>query len=627
MRHVAPGFTILAALLIAVPARADAPSTTTVAAVSARAETIAWHVVRDGDTLEGLSQRYLGQSERWPENWHLNPKLANPHKLTPGTRLQIKVGAGGGGPDALLSRKSQTVDDKLGPLTWSDAVENDLLLDRDGLRTREKSSAELTFDDGARLLVTEDSLLFLRRRGAKLVPEAPREVEIEQGTADVRAGERPAQNDIEIVFGDAHATSKLRGQANGDSRVRRATSGEGAFMVYRGSGAVEAAGTRFDVAQGTGSVVPASGPPAPPEALLPAPRVTSPASGAVLGCNNPPLRWAAVPGAATYEVDLCRDADCAALVDRASGVTEPTWRSAALAAGDYFLRVAARSASGLDGYPTLVPFRIAPGAAVAGAAAATATIAATGVNAQRGDTLWLDGRSQLALVSSDGSSPAGAALLLDGKPAALEALHGPWPTGPHTAAVTVAGACGEPETLSTVRFAVDSEPPSVRWETANLPPSPDQMAAKETEKRRRFPPPVRWPLPAQLEWSLDGISWVPFSWGVPQPWQRGPLVPPAAWYSTLDDPENPGRLPQPVDESVLYLRAPQANPFRAGSPVKLEGWTALALHVTDGGSGVARLYPRPIELAKGNWVLRIQVADAVGNRQVIDWPIVAKSGK
>src|SRR6188508_575837 len=127
-------------------------------ATPAGEERVVWHVVRPGDTLEGLSERYLGDHERWPENWRLNPQLVNPHRIEPGERLRLKVAAGGGAPDAVLQRKSNNVDDKLGPLTWSDAIENDLLLDRDGVRTSALSSAELAFSDGARLLVTEDSL-------------------------------------------------------------------------------------------------------------------------------------------------------------------------------------------------------------------------------------------------------------------------------------------------------------------------------------------------------------------------------------------------------------------------------------------------------------------------------------
>ena len=54
---------------------------------------VGWHDVQPGETLEGITAHYLGTSERWRENWHLNPSLQNPHMITPGTRLRIIMSA------------------------------------------------------------------------------------------------------------------------------------------------------------------------------------------------------------------------------------------------------------------------------------------------------------------------------------------------------------------------------------------------------------------------------------------------------------------------------------------------------------------------------------------------------
>ncbi|MEO8503653.1 MAG: LysM peptidoglycan-binding domain-containing protein [Acidobacteriota bacterium] len=623
---------------IAFPAVAGAvekASGNAVAAPSGSAQEFeAWHIVRPGDTLEGLSGRYLGDPERWPENWRLNPQVQNPHKLTPGERLKIKILERPTEPDAVLRRKSRAVDDKLGPRNWDNATENDLLLDRDGVRTGAKSSTELAFNDGARLVVTEDSLLFLRQQGGTLQAQPVRGVEIREGTADIAMSARATQfADVEIVMGEARATSKSASGAESQSRARHASSGNAEFMVYRGEGAVEAAGSKVAVPEGTGTAVPPHGAPMPPEALLAAAAILEPASGAALTCASPLVRWSPVVGAVSYVVEICQDANCATLIDRATGVAGAQWRAPALVPGSYFARVTARSANGLDGYSTNLPFQVSATASAptttssTGATAQDMSIVATGVMAQRGDTLWIDSRSQLTVVNSRGVAATGFMPSLDGKPVGFAAWGGGWTPGPHTASAVGANDCGATATLATVRFAVDLDAPAVTWDRVNLAPSGAQLEAKETEQHHRFPPPIRRPLPAQLEWSLDGISWIPFSWGVPLPWRRGPHLPPASWYSTLDDPESPGRLPAPVDEATLYLRAPQANPFRAAAPVNLSGWTALAVKVRDTESGVARLYPRPVELLKGDWVLRIETADQVGNRKVIDWPLVPKSEK
>src|SRR5439155_27287729 len=139
----------------------------------------------------------------------------------------------------------------------------------------------------------------LRQRGQHLTAETPRGVEIQQGSADVRGtAAAGAIADVEIVLGNAHATSMLSAHRDGQSRARRGTDGPSAFMVYRGEGTVEAAGTRVALPQGTGSALPASGPPTPAETLLPPPALVEPANDAVLTCGRPPVRWSAIPAAA-----------------------------------------------------------------------------------------------------------------------------------------------------------------------------------------------------------------------------------------------------------------------------------------------------------------------------------------
>ena len=50
-----------------------------------------WHVVRPGDTLEGLARKFLGSHEAWRELHRLNPNVADPNVLTPGQRIRIWV--------------------------------------------------------------------------------------------------------------------------------------------------------------------------------------------------------------------------------------------------------------------------------------------------------------------------------------------------------------------------------------------------------------------------------------------------------------------------------------------------------------------------------------------------------
>ena len=113
--------------------------------------------------------------------------------------------------------------------------------------------------------------------------------------------------------------------------------------------------TSTRVGAGMGTKVPQSGPPQTPEKLLAAPILRD----AFLrwNYNNGRINWHAVERAASYTVELCKDSQCNALAWRKTGVkppagAEPMLQLGDLPAADYFVRIIAETASGLDGYPS-----------------------------------------------------------------------------------------------------------------------------------------------------------------------------------------------------------------------------------------------------------------------------------
>jgi len=69
------------------------------------------YVVQPGDTLWDISSRFLTDPWYWPEIWHVNPQVANPHLIYPGDTLaltwvdgQPRVTVASGGPTRLSPR-------------------------------------------------------------------------------------------------------------------------------------------------------------------------------------------------------------------------------------------------------------------------------------------------------------------------------------------------------------------------------------------------------------------------------------------------------------------------------------------------------------------------------------------
>src|SRR5436305_3134160 len=221
------------------------------------------HTVRPGDTLEQLAEIYLGSARRWLEIARLNPGLGDPRRLPPGRRLHILTASGSTFAAAQIDRLSNKVEERPVPQDWSQAQENDFLVEQDGVRTHPKASAEMRFGDGTRLTVTEDSLVFLRRSGDRLKGVPRKSVEIVEGQAEVAAdparaaGRRP---EVEIVLGKARATSRPNPAGVAHARARRPVEGGAKVMVYGGVGEVEAAGANGDAAEGLGPSVGKGGP-------------------------------------------------------------------------------------------------------------------------------------------------------------------------------------------------------------------------------------------------------------------------------------------------------------------------------------------------------------------------------
>ena len=558
---------LLAVLLLAPAVASAQPRTPQPQPSVVAGESISWHTVRPGETLRGIAAQFLGSSSLWTDLHRLNPGIADPDRISPGLRIRVPAETSSL-PAARLNRLSRQVEDQPSPIPWRNAQVGDMLVERDGVRTRQKSSAEMQFLDGARLTLTEDSLVFLHRSGNTLVGTPKKSIEIVQGQAELMARAASATApppEVEIVLGSTKATSRPDAAGPARTRARRSEEGGAKLMAYAGASDVEAGGAKVAVPRGMGTSVASQGPPSPPEPLLPAPVLVSPPSGAERACSNPPFSWQPVPEADSYIVEICRDSGCGSLVDRRIGETGTAWRPAALPVGDLYWRVTARSRSGLDGYPSEA-VRVAVTSdrlAAEGKAAATApgALQVGGPQVIVGDRLFV---SPAATVSVAGTEATGWVPVVGGKEQA--AWPSPWTAGEQTvAAVTPDGGCGERSALAPVSFVVDADGPRIRWEVGNRQELEDRLAPDSERERLRLRGRRSGGRPASDAWLSDAgvyrlpLPWVPKNEHVAQFPIEIVSDRPQAFFAAPDTISMVDGKESRIDERVLWIAADDAG--------------------------------------------------------------------
>ncbi|HEX4956188.1 MAG TPA: LysM domain-containing protein [Thermoanaerobaculia bacterium] len=576
--------------LVAAPWVAAAPQTP---------QQTGWYTVRAGDTLRDLSRRLSGQEALWEANWRLNPDLRNPHLLAIGLRLKLYLSQPVPAEAARVMRIHRQVDQKPEPMAWESAQVDQLLQDKDGVRTRERSSTRLGFGDGSQLSVSESSLVFMRRIGSALRGVPRDEIEIVSGQGDLEAERGPTRaRGIDIVLGGARAAPQPGEDGSLKARARR-PGGGAQLMVYEGTSDVEAKGAKVAVGRGMGTNVPEGKAPLPPEKLLDAPRLIAPPAGTPVEASGSRFRWDAVPGAASYLFELCEEPGCERLLARAN-VSAPEWQpSEPLPPATYHWRVTAVSASGLDGYPAQSAALIV----VAGRLdreAPKVAFTVSGPRAGCGQRVLLGPGGQVLPRAEDtGSGLADWTLILDGQPV-TGAAWGSLTTGQHRLEGAVRDRAGNIASLPAVEVYYDDVAPLLEATRADAERfvrfgqpgtgerEPSRRELKALEKKG-----------ARLEWSSDGRLWLP-------------LVP-------ASGPE--GVALAASDRPQIFVRGVAGSRLAEGE----------LLHITarDEACGVETLrfgIGRPKLATSGGapWVLWVEAVDLVGNLARREWELVEK---
>jgi hypothetical protein len=310
------------------------------------------YMVQIGDTLESIAQKFLGDSSLWKELLTANPDITNPHFIKPGSVIKIVPVQSIVAKRATIQQVFRQVEQMPFPRPWAPASVGGILGERDGVRTFEKSSSELRFDNDTRMIVSEDSVVFLREASPAPTSVSRKAIEIRAGQADLdlKRNAQGGQIDIEFHIGDTKGTARAGAGGHGTSRARRADDGGSRIMVYGGEGEVVAAGRTVPIPTGMGIAVASNGRTNGPEKLLDAPKTLTPNDSQSFDYSNPTFDWEPVQGAQSYTVEVCRDPQCGQLVDRAVGVRMTRWTPRVLPIGVLYWRVSASSPTGLDSF-------------------------------------------------------------------------------------------------------------------------------------------------------------------------------------------------------------------------------------------------------------------------------------
>jgi LysM repeat protein len=312
-------------------------------------DTTIQHQVKSGETLHSITRHYLGTDILWQENWKLNPHITNPNMLTIGEELTIIKERIIPAEKARILDVTNRVEKK--PITsdWKSTHAGDELVQQEGVRTYEKSSALLAFNNDSTLKVLEYSQIFLQSRNTSLTGTDSATIEIIKG--DTELNWEPLANqisDITIVIGQTLSKPTLKQGETTELRTGMTAQGNSVISVYQGNSAVESAGSQVQVKQGMGVAVKPGEIPPKPQKLLAAPQANI--SQSVYDFTNPILSWQPVDNATDYVVELCADALCSQVLNEAK-VNQLHWQNKHIEqAGDFYFRVAARSDQQLVGY-------------------------------------------------------------------------------------------------------------------------------------------------------------------------------------------------------------------------------------------------------------------------------------
>jgi len=308
---------------------------------------------RTGDTLTGISQRFLDNGAAWQQLLKYN-RIANPDRINPGEIVRIPVELIKRDPAGVATVASRGEVEVIRNNVPTKLETGAALAQGDELRTGKDGYVTLRLADGSVLKLPAESRIVLQNTEKLRDTDAVRSIfRLVAGRVESLVAKfRDSGNRFEVTT--PQAVTGVRGTdfrvaVDGDATTSEVLEGK---VDFAGAGA--ASGKNAQLGAGFGSKADNNGQLLPPVELLAAPVL-----------NTAPLQerlvvrfeFPALARAVKYRAQVARDQDFFNVVAEAV-VEAPNLRFAGLDDGPYFLRVRGIDANGLEGRDALRPFTL-----------------------------------------------------------------------------------------------------------------------------------------------------------------------------------------------------------------------------------------------------------------------------
>ena len=209
--------------------------------------------------------------------------------------------------DAKLAQKTGIVDKRKGYLgLWENAAVGDLFIADDGVKTGEKSLAQLFFTDGVDVTVDPSTTIVIRASQLdKLNQTVKRDLALVNGSLLAKLSAKAKEtNDFSFQAGSSESQIK-----SGKFWASTIPNKSARVSNYDGMIALSASNVRVTLQSNQGTVVEKGKPPLPPVDLLLSPELTWPRVDTVIYADQLKLEWKKIPGAVHYQIEASPSKD------------------------------------------------------------------------------------------------------------------------------------------------------------------------------------------------------------------------------------------------------------------------------------------------------------------------------